>query len=94
MSRPTDSNVSRHRRSVYKITLENNTFSGSFLNVLLDFIFTYVAARHDKIDPMVRVRVNLDSECLGEECCSSEKDEKFWDVDEHLRHSAMICRNS
>ena len=46
-----------------------------------------MAARHDKIDPTVRVRVNLGFECLGEECCSSEKDEKFWDVDEHLRHS-------
>ena len=51
--------------------------------------FTYVVAYRGKIDPTTRAPVNPDSECLGEECCSSVGDETFWDVGEHLRHSVI-----
>lgn len=41
------------------------------------FSITYVVAYRGKIDPTIRALVNPDSECLGEGCCSSVRDETF-----------------
>lgn len=73
--------------------VKNDTFSNWALVLWTNFFhlrfgpITYVVAYRGKIDPTIRALVNPDSECLGEECCSSVGDETFWDVGDHLRHS-------